>query len=592
MEKLQHLLTEPKLKFYFIRFIIFLCILLLPIDLFILYNLTFFKKIYPNVYVNHRLVGGKSKEETASLILQDLGSRSTSLTLAVNSHTYTLNESDIALQYDVDATVSKAYAIGRDSDLLHNLLTRLTILKDQQYLPLSVIVSEEKLHSYLTSLSAEYEEPMIPPTITIEGKAGKKIVTVSQGKTGKKIDLSDAKNQIRQAYATQNTSPITLSVISVSPNVTDEMTIKTQELASKLLDKTLILEQGELTWKLTDEELINFLSVYDTFDTQKLSIWVEQLAATVNREPENALLQFEGQLVTEFKPAKAGVSLNKEKTLEEIKNGVLQLANEQNSYTIKLVTSTKEPDISTDRVNSLGIKELIGKGESWFPHSIAGRIHNVDLAASKFHGVLIPPGETFSFVKTVGEIDAQHGYQPAYIIQNGRTILGDGGGVCQVSTTLFRAALDAGLEIVERHAHAYRVSYYEVNSSPGIDATIFSPSVDLKFVNDTPAHILIQATVDKKNTYMKFELYGTNDGRKVTMTKPQIWEQMPPPPDVYQDDPTLPKGVVKQVDWKSWGAKTSFTWTVVRDNQTLHEKTFYSTYRPWAAVFLRGTKEN
>ena len=153
---------------------------------------------------------------------------------------------------------------------------------------------------------------------------------------------------------------------------------------------------------------------------------------------------------------------------------------------------------------------------------------------------------------------------------------------------MFRAVLDAGLKITERQAHAYRVGYYEQNSKPGFDATVYAPSTDFKFINDTPGHILIQTTVDTANLYLKFELYGTSDGRQVTISNIRLWDQVPPPEAVYQDDPSLAPGQVQQVDWASWGAKTAFDWQVARNGEVLQKKTFYSNYAPWRAVYLRG----
>jgi vancomycin resistance protein YoaR len=245
--------------------------------------------------------------------------------------------------------------------------------------------------------------------------------------------------------------------------------------------------------------------------------------------------------------------------------------------------------IKTEEVNDLGIKELLGRGISYFRGSIASRIHNIQIASSRLNGILIPPGETFSFNQTLGEVSQATGYKEAYIIKEGRTILGDGGGVCQVSTTFFRATLDAGLPIIERAPHAYRVYYYEQNSQVGVDATVWEPSPDLKIKNDTPAHILVQAYVNPSQYRLTFEFYGTSDGRKATISKSRIWDQTPPPPDLYQDDPTLPTGTTKQIDWSAWGAKVAFDWKVERGGEILQERTFYSSYRPWQAVFLRGT---
>jgi len=205
---------------------------------------------------------------------------------------------------------------------------------------------------------------------------------------------------------------------------------------------------------------------------------------------------------------------------------------------------------------------------------------------------LIAPAEVFSFNQALGEVSDKTGYKPAYVIKEKKTILDDGGGVCQVSTTLFRAALAAGLPIEERHAHAYRVSYYEQGGfGPGLDATVYAPKIDLKIKNDTPAYILIQTKVDTKNAILTFELYGTSDGRKAIVGKPRVWDQVPPPPDLYQDDPTLPKGEVKQVDFAAWGARTAFDWKVERNGETLQNRTFYANFQPWQAIYLRGTRE-
>lgn len=181
------------------------------------------------------------------------------------------------------------------------------------------------------------------------------------------------------------------------------------------------------------------------------------------------------------------------------------------------------------------------------------------------------------------------GYQQAYIISGGKTILGDGGGVCQVSTTLFRAILDAGLPITERQAHAYMVGYYEQDSPPGLDATVYSPSPDLKFKNDTSNSILITARANPRNYSLVFELYGTSDGRVSTISKPAVTDVVPAPDDLYQDDPTLPVGTVKQIDFKAAGAKVTFNYKVTKAGETIYKKTFISNYRPWQAVYLRGT---
>ena len=177
------------------------------------------------------------------------------------------------------------------------------------------------------------------------------------------------------------------------------------------------------------------------------------------------------------------------------------------------------------------------------------------------------------------------GYKQAYIIRNDRTVLGDGGGICQVSTTLFRTALNAGLPIVERRVHLYHVSYYEQNSEPDFDATVYVSITDLKIKN-TPSYILIQTINDPVKKTLDFEIYGTDDRRIVTITKPLISSETPPPEDL---DPTKPEGTIEQIYWKTWDAEASFNYIVEKNNEIIFQKTFYSNYRPWQSIFLQRT---
>ena len=262
---------------------------------------------------------------------------------------------------------------------------------------------------------------------------------------------------------------------------------------------------------------------------------------------------------------------------------------EKSNIVLSVQSKVVKPDITVSKINNFGIEELIGEGNSNYSHSIQSRIFNIKLAASKFHGILIQKGETFSFNKIIGDISSNTGYQPAYIIKNGRTVLGDGGGVCQVSTTMFRAALNTGLPITERNAHAYRVSYYENDSQPGFDATIYTPSVDFRFVNDTQSAILIQMTNDDVNNLLSFKFYGKKDDRKVQISPVTVWDVVPPPEPSYEDDPNLKTGVLKQIDYAAYGSKAKFEYKVIKNGTVDIDQTFYSNFQPWRAVFLRGT---
>lgn len=341
---------------------------------------------------------------------------------------------------------------------------------------------------------------------------------------------------------------------------------------------------------LNDNDLIPTLNNRVENKLENITALADKIINYFKKEPKDSVFVFEGGMVSEFTPSEDGIVINSEVLKKEIINKRTELStSESQELDMALPHQRIIPSITTGSINNLGIKENIGTGISTFKGSITSRIHNIQLASSKFNGILIAPDETFSFNKTLGDISKVTGYQQAYIIKDGQTILGDGGGVCQVSTTLFRAVLNAGLPIIERRSHSYRVGYYEQDSPPGFDATVFDPTTDLKIKNDTGKYILIQTTFDEKGKKLIFDLYGTKDGRTISLTKPVIKDSVPPPEDLYIDDPTLKAGVIKQIDYKAWGAKVYFNYKVENQGAVVYEKIFYSNYQPWQAKYLRGT---
>lgn len=334
-----------------------------------------------------------------------------------------------------------------------------------------------------------------------------------------------------------------------------------------------------------------FLNSSFTFNETELKKEIDPIQKAIYKPPVDAQFTLKNNKVVAFQESENGKDINFDELSQKVKSAIPQLLNKNSGlYSINVPVKTTKPNITTEEANDFGIVEPIGVGRSTFYHSIPSRVHNVGLASSRLNGVLIAPGEEFSFVKVLGDVSKFTGYQEAYIISGGKTVLGDGGGVCQVSTTLFRAILDAGLPIVERHSHAYRVGYYEQDQPPGMDATVYVPTVDLKFKNDTGNYILIQNTFNQTNLSLEFVLYGKKDGRQVELSKPVISNAAAAPEPLYQDDPNLPVGTVKQIDFAAPGGKSVFTRKVTKDGKVIINDTFTSVYRPWQAVFLRGTK--
>ncbi len=461
-----------------------------------------------------------------------------------------------------------------------------TILQRYQ---LSPKISFE-LSSQLKQLSKQIEQPPQDATIWLDAQNN---ITYKPSVRGIKLDELELKHQINNFIVTGNYNNALPTLKTESNFTSDEAlaakaaleSVKNKPITLKFEAQKFVIDVPTLFFLLNLNRSLKPLPTHTLLDPIKLNNFLRNIANSVNIPIEEPLFKFNPgtKRVSEFRPAQAGRELEIEKTAELINSALVN-----NTEEIILPVKTTAPNIQTSEINKLGINELLAQGVSNFVGSIPNRIYNVGLTAARINGILVAPGETFSFVKTVGEINAETGFKQAYVIKEGRTVLDDGGGVCQVSTTLFRAALGAGLPIVDRTAHAYRVGYYEQGFPPGLDATVFYPSVDFKFKNDTGFHILIQSYVQGMTLYVDF--YGTPDGRVASLTTPVVTDQTPPPPELRQDDPTLPRGQIKQVDWSAWGARVSFKRTVIKNGETIANETWRSNYKPWQAVYLVGVQ--
>lgn len=280
-------------------------------------------------------------------------------------------------------------------------------------------------------------------------------------------------------------------------------------------------------------------------DPEKIKNYLSSIAPEYESQPIDARITIQNSKATVFTPEAPGKKIDLNKSVGLIMTGILS---EQSSISLEIEYT--QPEITLKDIDKLGIKDLIGYGESDFSGSPTSRIHNIKIGLSKFNGLIIKPGEEFSFNKFLGEVDGENNYKAELVIKSGELEYEYGGGICQVSTTLFRSAIDAGLPIVERKAHSFPVRYY---NPQGFDSTIYPGVVDLKFKNDTPNHILIQGKVVKNK--ISFEIFGTKDGRIVKVDMPISYDQQP-----------------------SGSMKTYFTRSISKDGETKEDK-FYSFYK-------------
>jgi vancomycin resistance protein YoaR len=561
-------------------------------------RLYFRERLFPGVLIAGSNVGKLSLDEASASLEFSLRTFARQpLLIVFDDNEWLISSNEIGLKYNIDASLVEAYSYGRDG-LFFGTVDLLKGFGYEVNFPLRYLVDEKTLEASLSAVAADIDIPRVPPSIQVLERVDPETqsrILVDEGEAGRRVEVSRLRMAVHQRLGSLSSEPIDLEVQPIDPYTGSFDFLLAKARAERLVNKKIIFSFGEngndiRSWELGGEDLVGFLAFDAGFDGDKIASYSATLAESINRPAQNATFVFRGGRVVEFAPEKNGLELEVEKTSDKLMKAISDLEmSEQEEVMVGLPLITTAPEITTADVNDLGIKELLGRGVSTFRGSIANREHNIALSSSRISGFLVAPGETFSFNRVVGEVSAATGYRQSYIIKEGRTVLDDGGGVCQVSTTTFRAALDVGLPIKERRAHAYRVYYYEQNSKAGYDATVFAPSVDLKFINDTPAYILIQAEADTVANRLVVDIYGTSDGRQATLSNHRMWDVTPPPPDLYQDDPTLPVGTVKQVDWKAWGAKVKYDYTVEREGETIFEKTFYSNFSSWQSVFLRGT---
>jgi len=558
------------------------------------YELAYAEKIYPGIKIGQIDVGNKTPQATKELFQALTSQNNQILRIAhpVSGQIWEIKPSEIDLTFNLENSVQSAYLIGRQGTPIKKLSDKKRAWEKEISIPLKFSFNQEKFSAKVATISAAISVPSVSPQISLENEQ----ITIDTGQPGQELDQQKLRALITNHIAQLDHQTISLPIKTINPPPKAEDIERIKNQASSLIGKSIKFknEQNE-TIVLNDKDLVNLFRFSQIDFEEEVKKQIISLAANIDQEPQDALFEFKNNRVSSFREAQSGRKLNQEKARLLLKEAIEKLIRqpaEKKTIEIALPLNIQAPNISTAEVNNLGIKELIGEGVSYFRGSAASRIHNVQLASSRLNGLLIKPEEIFSLNQALGEISDLTGYQKAYIIKEGRTVLGDGGGVCQVSTTFFRVALNTGLPIIERQAHAYRVYYYEQKSPAGIDATVFSPSPDLKIKNDTAAYILIQSQFFPKEYKLIFKFYGTSDGRKAVTTNTRLWDIIPPPEPLYVDDPTLPKGQTKQIDWAASGGKAAFDWKVIRGDEILQERTFYSIYRPWQAVYLRGTKEN
>lgn len=515
---------------------------------------------------------------------------------------------DLGLYLDPENSILAAYGVGRQGNLFKRFIDQLRTWYRGVDLSPILVYDQAKAYSYLDHISVEVNKPVVEASLKIKGTE----VQAIAGQVGLSLDIAATISPVENLLHSMTDGMIPVIIRETLPAIMDATA--QAETARMILSAPLTLkvpnarEGDPLPWVIDPQTLAGMVTIQrvDTSDgaayevglsSDSLRSYLQNIATKFDNRTENTRFIFndETRQLEVLQPAVIGRTLNIEATLQEIYKKVFQ-----GEHTVDLTIEYNKPQITDDATaDKLGITGLVSSYTSYFYGSSGERIHNIQTAAARFHGLLVPPGETFSMSDALGDVSLDTGYAEALIIYGDRTIKGVGGGVCQVSTTLFRTAFFGGYPIVERHPHAYRVTYYELIRSgsadtdlAGLDATVFAPVVDFKFVNDTPYWLLMETYVNQAARSITWKFYSTPDGRTVKWETSGLQNIVEPEDPIFQENPDLAKGEIKQVDWEVAGADVTVNRTVYKDDKVYIEDTFITHYMPWRAIYEYGPGTN
>lgn len=569
-----------------------------------LFDLAYRGRIYPGVQAWGVDLSGLRPEEAAlALTAAFTYPQNEAFILADGASTRTLRPADLGVTFDVGATVLAAYGIGRSGDLLADWQAQYAAWHDGVQVAPVIRVDRARTGAYLDALARETFKPVVEASLRAEGVN----VIAEPGQIGRELDVRALEQALLSHVARVEKAGLTLPFIETAPLVLDASA--QAEAARIILSQPLTLvianpvEGDPGPWTLGPEQLATMLRItrvtdgsgarFDvTLDPGALRDVLQPLAEPLRRKARNARFIFndETRRLEVIQPSVEARELDIDATIGAINTALLR-----GEHAVPLVFRTQPPQVSdTATAAELGITELVSEQYTSFRGSGPERMQNIQTAAARFHGLLVPPGATFSFAENIGDISLDSGFAEALIIYGGRTIRGVGGGVCQVSTTLFRAVWFGGYPIVERHSHAYRVGYYEQKTAswqgPGLDAAVFTPLVDFKFINDTPYWLLMETYFNAGAGRLTWKFYSTSDGRQVQTLGPVVENEVPAPEPLYEENPELAPGEIKQVDFAAVGADVTVTRIITRDGVQINvgERPLRTKYQPWRAIYQYG----
>lgn len=557
------------------------------------FNVSYGQRVFPKTFIGNINVGNKTLAEAKNILadsIKQTGDKEVALTF--QDKTWRIKNSDIDLSYDSQKSAELAWAVGRQGSLAKIIQEQFWAAFSSNQYPAVFKLDQNKLNNYLVEFAKETDRAQKDATITItEAKPA-----IEPEIIGRQLDLTKNSKMVLGLFG--ELVPVSrhaLIVNDIQPKITQADAQNAYQETIKILGGEVVLKTDKKDFTLKSVDIapwLEFNAVQANILSQNrvlavaikedaLKNYLDDLAKEIDQAPRDAKFQMQNGRAMVFQTSQTGYELDREQAAKIIGEGILN-----HVPSIELLVKVTEPEVSASSAATYGIKELVAEGVTSWRGSPKNRIHNLTLGSKNISGTVVKPGEEFSTVKSIGVIDLDHGFLPELVIKNGTQVVPDiGGGLCQVSTTLFRAALNAGMKITERTNHSFRVSYYE--PPVGMDATIYDPKPDFRFINNMKTPILIWATPTDNG--LSFQIYGTKDNRQVEVTTPVTFDYIDPPAPIYTETDTMDPGAIRQVERATRGVTATFHYKVTAaKGEILQNQTFVSKYIPIPDTFLYG----
>lgn len=563
------------------------------------YQLRYTDTIYPGVSVSGvPLAGMTAQEAVAALSGSFTYDDDAIFTLRDGDKFWQMTAGDLGVTFDIENTVEQAFSIGRGSDATGGLVDQARAWFVGESIAPYVRYDQSVALDQLERIAAEINRAPVDATLTIEGTT----VSSTPSQSGRTLDVTRTLAELEQHILTMNSGTEIVLVVHETPplvwNVEDAAN-RARIALSAPVTLTATAEGGEQLgpWTASIEQIAALLRVnlmdngdgtrsYDiAIDMNAFAGYLQSLAPGLIVTPKDGRFRFNEQTreLEVIEPSVSGRELNVGETLKRLEEGVFTADNRTVPMAFNFTLPRYHNQITAAE---LGITSLVSEATTYFTGSSNNRRTNIAVAASRFNGVIIAPGEEFSFNYWLGDISTEAGFMEGKVIFGGRTVTGVGGGVCQVSTTAFRAAINGAFPVTERNSHGYRVGYYELNGfDPGLDAAIWTPERDFRFQNDTPYHLLIETTFLPTEDALQFRYYSTNPGRVVEIEEAIIKNREPAPATKYEPNADLQPGEAVRVDYAAEGADVTVYVNVYDlEGNLIRQDPYFTHYLPWQEI--------